>query len=404
MSLEKNLITSVIKNRASSKLLRSGLTIADFTDLKPIAEFVFSYAEYGDVTEELLATEFPNFEYSSPVLEFEYVVDKFFKNILAREAQRIVNTKYKDIIEYAEETGVKLLQLKNRVMGKTVEYNEFGNRIVAHDERLYSECYNMGIPLIDTAIGGLYKSQSFALIAPMKSGKTWFLCKLTKNFRRQGANVLVITKEMTGERLRDRMDSLELGMNFQKIRKGQLDDREKERWKPQLEAVTTEDFGSLTIIEDYGKSIQGIVSYIRQYRPDVLLIDGAYLWAKSSLWSDAGEVTREISSYCRKYGILIGYTWQANAPELKTIGASSIGLSKNALLADVDFALGINVNPELRQRGLMELNLMTTRDSDTAKGYIGWSFTDKGYPEITEIAEDFHLEDLPGNSDVFDNL
>ena len=68
MSLERNLITSVIKHRASSKLLRSGLTKEDFIELPQVAEFVFSYAEYGDVTEELLTTQFPGFEYTTPVL------------------------------------------------------------------------------------------------------------------------------------------------------------------------------------------------------------------------------------------------------------------------------------------------------------------------------------------------
>ena len=101
-----------------------------------------------------------------------------------------------------------------------------------------------------------------------------------------------------------------------------------------------------------------------------------------------------IARWALDFNITIGYSWQSNAVETDNLKKSNIAFGKIGLLADVHFAIGINRPPEIKKRNLMAVTILTSRDSDdTGKVFMGWSFTPKGYPVISNVSQEFELDD-----------
>lgn len=98
---------------------------------------------------------------------------------------------------------------------------------------------------LDAMLGGLQRSDLLIFAGRPGMGKTSFLLTVALNAAKLGARILIFTMEMGSDQLVQRFLSMETGINTQKLRLGQLDQRE---WSRFVQA--TGRLGNLRIVID----------------------------------------------------------------------------------------------------------------------------------------------------------
>jgi replicative DNA helicase len=199
----------------------------------------------------------------------------------ASDIARLANAEDADIHEVIDRSEATLFAVTSRRKKKDLipirqALSEYFERV----EYLYeNRDESLGIPTgfndLDKLLGGLQKSDLVILAARPGMGKTSLILNMAMNASRIGnARVAVFTLEMSNEQLVQRLMSSETGINTQRLRLGQLDDRE---WGLFVQASGT--LGNLTIFLDDTPAISPIQmrgkcrQLYREYGLDLVIVD-----------------------------------------------------------------------------------------------------------------------------------
>lgn len=144
-------------------------------------------------------------------------------------------------------------------------------------------------------------------------GKTWILLMMAEHYRKIGLRVLVITKEMPTYQLAERYECLTYKLDYESFRKANLKPEDLARWKKLRRKFPREGIiisGQETL---EGVGFSHITTKIQQHRPDVLLVDGAYLiWPEGFKYSgnmvDRFTMISNTMKRICKYFSLIGWS------------------------------------------------------------------------------------------------
>ncbi|NDJ61343.1 MAG: replicative DNA helicase [Chloroflexi bacterium] len=92
----------------------------------------------------------------------------------------------------------------------------------------------LGLPTgfrdLDSLLGGLQRSDLLIFAGRPGMGKTSFLLTVALNAAKLGARIVIFTMEMGAEQIVQRLTAMETGINMQKLRLGQLDQRDWSRF------------------------------------------------------------------------------------------------------------------------------------------------------------------------------
>ena len=199
----------------------------------------------------------------------------------AGDIARLANSEDADIHEVIDRSEAALFAVTSRRKKKDLipirqAVSEYFERV----EFLYeNRDESLGVPTgfndLDKLLGGLQKSDLLILAARPGMGKTSLILNVAMNASRIGnARVAVFTLEMSNEQLVQRLMSSETGINTQRLRLGQLDDRE---WGLFVQASGT--LGNLTIFLDDTPAISPIQmrgkcrQLYREYGLDLVIVD-----------------------------------------------------------------------------------------------------------------------------------
>lgn len=174
--------------------------------------------------------------------------------------------------------------------------------------------YSTGYPSLDLLTGGYIKGDLFVFVARMKMGKTMYLLNSVLNMLRENISCLFISMEMSFSSVIRRLLSLEFkNPNFivqNRIVSSFMDQKIKSISYPFF-------YVNGSILSD----IVDILSLINVYKPDVVLIDGAYLLPiKSSLkteWERATSIIRGLRNIALKTNLPVIITYQLNRQSIK---------------------------------------------------------------------------------------
>ncbi len=375
----------------------------DFTYYKQ--EFIWLNNYFGTtltITKEQFLDVFPAFICNKIPQELSYTTKllREFRN--SEEVGRLISGLDYTLEGYLDNFIANLNKVKRAGTEATIlNYADYGDRDALNNTRSLSSAVTLGIPELDRALGGLSSGQSIMFVAPPKTAKTWFLVTRVRMFLEQQQKVLMITKEISAKRLRDRVDAVLLDTHYQRARLGQLSEEELlTRANKFREFLVTHPNLDLHIEEDHTQDITVIDSYIAEYKPTIVLVDGAYLWAKSTDWKDMTAVTRYLADISSRRNIILLYTWQANVVETTRMKASEIGLAKLGALADADAVIGLARSQEHRDMGIMSVNVLGSRESEMISTEISWGFNNKGYP-VAGIVENILIDEISQETEGF---
>ena len=246
-----------------------------------------------------------------------------------------------------------------------------------------------GIPHLDYMTKGLVKETLTTVIASTGVGKTWLLVLLGAYAQLNGYKVVVFITEMSTDLMQDRFEAMLFGMmygdfNYQSFKSGSLDLDTENAYFEFLE----EDLPRLEpLVLESATGISSIVSVIEREKPDLVLIDGAYLMedeqgAKDD-WLRVTHITRDIKKVAKNWHIPIVINSQADQNTSKKTGpalgdikySQSIGMDSDNILALFRDEVMINDRE-------MGLKILKQREGTLGKVIISWDFEHMNFKSI----------------------
>ena len=246
-----------------------------------------------------------------------------------------------------------------------------------------------GIPHLDYILKGLIKETLTTLIAGTGVGKTWFLVLLGAYAQLNGYKVVCFITEMSTELMQDRFEAMLFGMmygnfNYNNFKSGNLDIDTENTYFEFLE----DDLPKLEpLIIETATGISSVVSVIEREKPDLVLVDGAYLMedeqgAKDD-WLRVTHITRDLKKTAKNWHLPIVINSQADkntskktGPELGSIMyTQSIGQDSDNVLALFRDEIMINDRE-------MGVKVLKQREGVLGKVIINWDFDHMNFKSI----------------------
>lgn len=234
---------------------------------------------------------------------------------------------------------------------------DFIKRRDSYDEDLIPT----GLKVIDDFMGGISQSDFVLFVSRPQSFKTWILCYLATNFARiiHGGKILFFSKEMSKLQIQKRIYSILGSVNYSLLKRYLLSNSQLEN----LYKSISEKLNSEIII--IGKELDVdydplyVKTKIMEYNPDVVLIDGLYLFAKTDEWENHSKISRTFRDIALSLNVPIIGTLQFSR---KGFGRGTVAFSDSY---EQDASCFIGIEREEKERAFQnsaELTVLKARD------------------------------------------
>ncbi|MBO8161069.1 MAG: hypothetical protein H0Z24_05485 [Thermosipho sp. (in: Bacteria)] len=246
-----------------------------------------------------------------------------------------------------------------------------------------------GIVQLDYIIKGLQNKQLITTIARAGVGKTWLEVLIGANSLLAGYRVLQLVTEMSEEQMRDRYEAVLVGklygdFHYGRFKSGTLFPQEEEMYfdflrnkLPRLEPL----------IIDVATGVSNVAAKIDLYKPDLVLIDSAYLMeddrgAKED-WLRVTHITRDLKKLAKNRNIPIFINSQADKTTSKKTGPEldNIGYSR-AIGEDSDVVLALFQDEQMREDREMKIKVLKQREGVLGNVLLNWDFTRMNFDPI----------------------
>ena len=251
-----------------------------------------------------------------------------------------------------------------------------------------------GIPHLDFLLKGLIKETLTTLIATTGVGKTWFLILVGAYAQLNGYKVVCFITEMSADLMRDRFEAMLFGMmygdfNYSRFKSGDLNTDQEAMYFEFLE----DDLPRLEpLVLETATGVSSVVSVVEQEKPDLVLVDGAYLMedeqgAKDD-WLRVTHITRDLKKIAKNWHIPILINTQAdqNTSKKSGPGLGDIKYSQ-AIGQDSDNILALFRDEVMINDKEMGVKVLKQREGVLGKVIINWNFDKMNFKSIYSESE-----------------
>lgn len=248
-----------------------------------------------------------------------------------------------------------------------------------------------GIDRIDYVLKGFNNKELTALLGFTGTGKTWLLLIFAVYMAKQGYKVLLFTTEMSTEMIIRRIDAIWCNLSYSRFRDGKLTKDEYDRYEKYLEKIEG-NVDENIIIEQATGGVANISAKIDQHRPEMVMIDGAYLLQDDDQgdddWRALVRVFRGLHSLCLTKNIPILASTQSNEQKA-SLGA--ISFAKH-IRADCDVIMALEQDDEMKADKEIAIKFLKIREGEIpGRILMEWDFDKMKYGTI--YMEDNHSAD-----------
>lgn len=418
-SIERGFISKLVESKDLKTVKDKQIKSSFFTgeNRRVYNHILNSFKESGEVpTQRVLAQKFPYYEletYKGRVGTEESLV--FWCNELRLKA------KHNRMAEITEEVADKLNEGKTEeayalmkqgvwkieeeiVESESVDITNTEDRKEAYLERKKNKGM-MGIPTgikhLDYMLKGLIKETLTTVIAKTGIGKTFFLTLLGSYAQLNNYKVVCFITEMSTQLMQDRFEAMLFGMtrgdfNYSDFKSGNLSPKMEKEYFDFLENDMPK-FEPLII--ETATGVSSIVSVIEREKPDLVLIDGAYLMedergAKDD-WLRITHITRDLKKIAKSFHIPIVINSQADKNTSKTGPELGSIMYTQSLGHDSDTVMALFRDEVMISDGEMGIKVLKHREGTLGKVFINWDFTRMNFKGI--YAEDEHDKMVDNN-------
>jgi replicative DNA helicase len=272
---------------------------------------------------------FPHFRPPEP---FSYWLDEMQRRRLlvmshgyAEEIQRLtLEGNVTGMRESAQEFFTELSRTGRRNEVKT--YSEMLTEVVEQHNLLRSGAVESGIPVgfryIDTVTGGAQPGDSWVIAGRPGTGKTYVMCRAAMEAYNAGRRVLFVSMEMPRLQIAVRNAALGAVLSSTHIRLGRMSEfalAELNRYVHEQQ-TNGRDPESFVLYEGrLNVSVDDVMLKVREYRPDVLFVDGAYMlrpsgksFGSKANWEVAMQVMLDLKQLAMNENIPVISSYQFN--------------------------------------------------------------------------------------------
>ncbi len=220
---------------------------------------------------------------------------------------------------------------------------------------------------------------------------TWVLLLLTHAAWAPGKRVLICTTEMSRRALAIRFLCLHFRIPYGDFRKGRLGMFIEQKLKDGITALMA-DQGIRVVGSDFDYSINSLDAATEDDKPDMLVVDGAYLIKNvgkdrhervSNTFDDFKRIAKR-----RKCSVLSStqFNRQAKSGQEESLSAENIGITDVAGW-NADAAFGIYQTQEMFEKNIMGVKPLKVREGKPESFQIKWDLSAMEFGEIIDPAK-----------------
>lgn len=390
MNYEVHLLAKVMRSdkpmEAMSKVLEedNGRWIFEVYKLEfsVLKEHYFLYSSIP--TEDTFLQKFPGTMIPKTPEPLEFYLDEVMaSHIYARMAdmnnhavELMKDNRAMDAFKYVR----KEMQGLESVVSRSSDVNmamDVPARIDRYDKRRHKGPVT-GVPTgwtrLDQETTGFQSTELTFIVGRMGSFKTWVLICWATWAWLQGHNVLIFSREMGYEQFARRVDTFLAKTRFKDIKTGIIENAVFDKFKQSLVDIYKNAKSEMILVDSAGAgdySVAFIRTKIREYKPDAVFIDGAYLLDApgKAEWEKQTHVTRTLKKTALYEKIPIIATTQASKGGAKRIQLTNIAYS-DSYGQDADNVIALNrIWDKLKQEFTKEIlvEILKARDAETIK-------------------------------------
>ena len=395
MSIEKQLLFSVLTSPQSermellSRMVDAGVTPVMFSndEEKRAYEFILQYREnYGvcpsvQLVEVETEIRFPNYEFPQP---FDYWFDEFVKYVKHGVLLELVNLVEDYLADGKVDMAVScvgraysgLSNLLNERKPTATLAELAGPILEKHDliqRGQLQEGIFTGFPYIDCITGGAQPGDAWAIAGESGSGKTFVLCKCVMSAVEAGKRCMFVSMEMPNMQVGRRSIAMGSEVSATGVRLGRLSIFGLEQVRDFLRGWDDGRNERLMFVEGrINFSVNDVKAKAKEYRPDAIFIDGAYMLRSTSQaksrWEMNMEVMEALKQFAMTENIAIIATFQFDQKQRMKNLASIMGGQSIGQLASV--VIGIETEESQGSFEGIQYKVMTLfkgREGETGK-------------------------------------
>ena len=229
---------------------------------------------------------------------------------------------------------------------------------------------NGSLKTLDYYTGGVQLGEFIVVAGRLTVGKSNFTRRLVGNFFWQGVNILVVTVEETREVYRHRMNSMLSGISYNALKEKKLSNIEMQAYENTAQHIA-QAANKIRIIGGLGSAtIPRIVAAIERYKPDIVVVDGAYMLRLNNTtpldlsWTNMAAVYDELRRISLGYNLPVIAVHQLNR-EADDDNPSIINLSYADFIGQVASVGVVLTHPQSFVKNKRRLEIIKNRDGDT---------------------------------------
>ena len=244
---------------------------------------------------------------------------------------------------------------------------------------------------------------------PTGIGKTWFLVLIGAYAQLNGYKVVCFITEMSADIMRDRFEAMLFGMmygdfNYNNFKSGSLSKEQEDLYFEFLE----DDLPKLEpLVLETATGVSSVVAVIEQEKPDLVLVDGAYLMedeqgAKDD-WLRVTHITRDLKKIAKNWHLPIMINTQADQNTSKKTGPALGDIKySQAIGQDSDNILALFRDDIMFNDNEMGVRVLKQREGMTGKAIINWDFNHMNFKSI--YAESSASDNNSGDEESSDKV
>lgn len=363
------------------------------------------FQEYGKVPSiQTVEKKFESF-YEDPPENIHYYI-KYLKN---REKFNLIKKTYNDlydVIANAEDLEKSISICESLLMDTTsrlslelseakvmdITQNAISRYSKYEERKLGIDGVKTPWDMLTNEIFGWQKGDLNTILGESGLGKSWGLLLCLISAFESGKKVLLFTEEMTIIQLASRFDSMISKLPYELFRKANLSSKQEDSYKEFLTKLSEDADNDVTkpfiIIQDIGdKGTDAILSAIRIFKPDIVGIDGAYLFSENYDWKAISDLTKSLKKIAQNTMTPILVTNQ------KAEGTDKAAYSAS-FIRDSSYVIVMFQEPDRKDLPLMSFKLIKCRDIKKSLCWeSNWDFDSMDFTQLNNAiynAEDYN--------------
>lgn len=396
--IERRLLAKLTTPEDISLTYDVGVRSTQFEE--PISQAIFNFViDYWNTSQMksaptpwALSQEFPGY---TPLVdvneETEYLAEKLRLRYVSNQLQDLMRRSATESV--ADPHGaLKMLRDGSHSVSEAVSSRRLrtnmADTVSARRER-YSQRENypqgLGVPygldLLDIHTGGLLPGELCVVGAVAKTGKSMMGLHACAQAVRQGYKPLIYTLEMSLKECEDRLDCMFSGVSYDRLMHGRLSPTEILTLHQAQEELAS--LGGIQIErpEEGDRTVASLLARARQYGTDYLFIDQLPQLEvghkTQSLKEHHATCVKQLKNALTKAGSEIPCLLAAQLKRGEDEITMQSFSNATEIEQTVDIALGLYRNEHLRRNGLMQLEILGSRRSDTKKYHLEWELISK---------------------------